>query len=153
MAWTSSEGGEWGNYCLSVSDKRWLLHSLLPWKVIMLSFPLDIVTSRNTPVTMLTNFWLVPGHAVTSFVFQDSRNLGFALDLDARPPTLLALTSSSHQAISGSSGSQKIPTPDPISYYSLSLASYSCPTLLSCVLYSCNIASLCLPIALPIPPT
>src|SRR5882724_5351690 len=45
-----------------------------------------VVTSHNTPVTMLTNFWLVPGHAVTSFIFRDSRNLGFALELGCKAP-------------------------------------------------------------------
>src|SRR5882724_8145003 len=44
------------------------------------------VTSHNTPVTMLTNFWLVPGHAVTSFAFRDSRNLGFMLELGCKAP-------------------------------------------------------------------
>src|SRR5882724_4044152 len=37
---------------------------------------------------------------------------------------------------SGSSGSRKISSPDPISCYSLSLASCSCPTLHSCVSHS-----------------
>src|SRR5882724_9639806 len=44
------------------------------------------VTSRNTPVTLLTNFQLVPGYAVTSFAFQDSRNLGFMLKLGCKAP-------------------------------------------------------------------
>ena len=44
------------------------------------------VTSRNTPVTMLTNFRLVPGHAVTSFAFRDSQNLGFVLELGCKAP-------------------------------------------------------------------
>src|SRR5882724_12003424 len=44
------------------------------------------VTSHNTPVTLLTNFRLVPGHAVTSFTFQDSRNLGFTLELGCKAP-------------------------------------------------------------------
>jgi len=41
---------------------------------------------RNTPVTLLTNFRLVPSHAVTSFAFRDSPNLGFALELGCKAP-------------------------------------------------------------------
>ena len=50
---------------------------------------LQPVTSHNTPVTMLTNFWLVPGHAVTSFAFWDSRNLGFVLELGCKAPNTI----------------------------------------------------------------
>src|SRR5882724_10537328 len=75
-----------------------------------------------------------------SFAFRDSQNLCFALKLgctpsDAIPPTC-------HTA-SGSSRSRKISTPDPISCYSVSLASCFYPTLLSCVSHSCNIAFMC----------
>jgi len=73
---------------------------------------LQSVTSRNTPVTLLTNFRILLGpHCHFHLHFRDSQNLGFALKLgftpsDAIPPTC-------HTA-SGSSGSQKISSPDPI---------------------------------------
>ena len=102
------------------------------------------VMSHNTLVTLLTNFRPVPGHAVTSLCILRFPELRFcAQTWMQKPPTLLALTSLSRQAISRSSRSRKIPTPDPISYYSLSLASCFCPTLHSCVSHSCNIAFLC----------
>jgi len=84
----------------------------------------------NTPVTLLTNFQLVLGHTVTPFTFQDPRNLCFVLELGCTPQW--RYPPSCHTA-SGSSGSQKISSPNPISCYSLSLASCSCPTLHSCV--------------------
>src|SRR5882724_9735478 len=112
------------------------------------------VTSHNTLVTLLTNFQPVPGHTVTSLRIPRFPELRFCTQTwMQKPPTLLTLTSSSRQAISRSSGSRKIPTPDPISYYSLSLASCFCPTLHSCVSHSCNIAFLCFLLTLPIPLT
>src|SRR5882724_1319070 len=50
--------------------------------------------------------------------FRDSQNLGFVLELGCSPWTLPTLTSSSCHTASGSSGSWKFFTPDPISVYS-----------------------------------
>src|SRR5882724_13431407 len=47
------------------------------------------VTSRNTPVTLLTNFRLVPGHTVTSIC--NSQNLCFALELGCTPSDTIHL--------------------------------------------------------------
>src|SRR5882724_4288901 len=68
-----------------------------------------------------------------SFAFRDSQNLCFALKLGCTPSDTIPPTC--HTA-SRSSRSRKISSPDPISCYSLSLASCSCPTLHSCV--SCS---------------
>src|SRR5882724_7661657 len=54
--------------------------------VFSASIPTYFVMSHNTPVTMLTNFRLVPGHTVTSFAFRDSQNLGFVLELGCKAP-------------------------------------------------------------------
>jgi len=65
----------------------------------------SFVTSHNTLVTLLTNFQPVPSHAVTSLRIPRFPELRFRTRTwMQKPPTLLALTSSSHQAISGSSG-------------------------------------------------
>ena len=70
------------------------------------------VTSRNTTVTLLTNFRLVLGHTVTSICIPGFPELMFHAWTWMHsqwhyPPTC-------HTA-SGSSGSRKISTPDPIS--------------------------------------
>ena len=108
------------------------------------------VTSCNTPVTLLTNFWLVLGHTFTSICILRFPELMFCaqtwMHSQWHYPPMCHTTS-------GSSRSRRYPPPTLSPVYSLSLASCSCPTLLSCVSHSCNITFLCLPLALLIPPT
>ena len=110
----------------------------------------NTVMSRNTPVTLLTNFQIVLGHTVTSICI-----LRF-LELMFHTRTWMQPSDAIHCHIMmlvylPDRGSSLPPTLSLV--YSLRLASCSCPTLLSCVLHSCNIAFLCFFLALPIPPT
>src|SRR5882724_1106712 len=64
-----------------------LLGIIISWRLFSSTRSLLMaVTSCNTPVTLLTNFRLVPSHTVTSFAFRDSQNLGFALELGCKAP-------------------------------------------------------------------
>jgi len=79
---------------------------IVEWDVPMATCASKGVTCYvcNTLVTLMKNFWLAPGHTVTSLHIPRFPELRFRTQTwMQKPPTLLALTSSSCQAISGSS--------------------------------------------------
>jgi len=94
------------------------------------------VMSRNTLVTS-DKLPASSSHTVTSLHILRFPELRFHAQLGCKAPTLLALTSSSHQAISGSSDHGRL-LPRPYLSFMSKSASCTCPTLLSCVLYSCK---------------
>src|SRR5882724_8894848 len=94
------------------------------------------VTSHNTPVTLLTNFQLVPGHTVISIRIPRFPELRFRArtwkqSFDTTCPDnhchAMPLPDLPDLPDHGNS-----PPPTLSSVYSLSLASCLCPTLLSC---------------------
>jgi len=93
------------------------LVSAFPEDLRMRSLRGEYCYVRNTPVTLLTNFWLVPVMLSLPFTFRDSRNLGFALELGCSPWTLPALTSSSCHTLPNPLD-HGISSPQPISVYS-----------------------------------
>src|SRR5882724_6543655 len=109
-----------------------------------------IVTSCNTPVTLLTNFWLVPGHTVTSICILRFLELMFHARTWMQPSDTIHhhVLPLAYLLDHGSS-----PPPTLSLVYSLSLTSCSCLTLPSCVSHSCNITFLCFSLILLIPPT
>jgi len=79
-------------------------------------------TSHNTPVIFLENFqifWVTLSHSIR---IRDSRKLMFCTRTGCTPSDTIHLHVTT---TSGSSESWKISSPDPISYYSLSLTSCS----------------------------
>src|SRR5882724_12167831 len=82
------------------------------------------------------------------FTFQDSQNLCFMLELGCTPSDAIHLHVTPLPDLLDH-GRYPPPTLPPV--YSLSLASCSCPTLLSCVSHSCSIAFLCSLLALRYP--
>jgi len=59
----------------------------VPQDLRMRSLKGNTVMSHNTPVTLLTNFWLVLGHTVTSICIPRFPKLCFALELGYNPVT------------------------------------------------------------------
>ena len=102
--------------------------------------PLGVMSHNTPPVTLLTNFRLVPGHTVTPIAFRDSQNLCFMPELGCTPSDAVHLQVTPLPDLPDHRGSLP-PTLSPV--YSISLTSCFCPTLLSCVSHSCNIAYLC----------
>src|SRR5882724_2090256 len=82
------------------------------------------------------------------FTFRDSWNLCFTLELGCTPSDAIHLHVTPLPDLPDH-GRYPPLTLSPV--YSISLASCSCPTLLSCVSPSCNIAFLCFLLTLTIP--
>jgi len=91
------------------------------------------VMSHNTPVDLLTNFQLVPGHSCHSHLHSEIPGT-YVLhsNLDALP---VRLPTYMFTLLPRSSRSRKISTPDPVSCYSISLT----------LLFYLTLAFLCLP--------
>jgi len=102
---------------------------------------------RNTPVTLLTNFWLVSGSHCHSITISEIPGTMFALKLGDAPPVHLPWPLLAALPIT------EFSTPDPISFYGLSLTSCFCLTLLSCVSHSYVTSHSCVLFHTSIPPT